>query len=71
MRTMRPAAATSRMNDLPVIVAARGYARVRTPAVERRMLLNLAGDHHWAARGGARMEDSGASSRTISIGRPQ
>ena len=71
MQTIRSPTAISSTSDLPTIVTARAYTRARTSAVERRMLLNVPGARLWAARGGARMEYSGASSRTISIGRPQ
>ena len=71
MRTMRPDGTTTRKESVPKVLTAREHARACAAAAGRRMSWNVRSDHLAAARGGARMEDLGASSSTISIGRPQ
>ena len=69
MRTMWSDAPTSRTDWPPMSVAVCGHARVCTPAVGRRMSTSVCMDHLATARGGARMEGSGAS-LAGRVGRP-
>jgi hypothetical protein len=70
-RTTRPDAATSRTQLLPLVVAARVWARVCPPAIGWRLSSTVQMDHLATTPGGARMEVSRASNCTMAIARPQ
>lgn len=70
MRTIESEAARASTDCLPLIGPACGQSRVCTAAQVQRLGLELWVDLV-AARGGARIACSGASSRMIAMGRPQ